>query len=277
MPGSDQPTEHEWVQLNVALSRRDGGPLKSARCVFGALRPLMDEWRREGALSQFYFTRKPPDLRLRFRGPDCRAAVLAGTTATLYSLQCEGAVERFFTSVYEPEVNLFGGPAGMELVHAYFDADTSSWLEMDGLWACNQARLTPETLTCVVTDHLLRLALGDRSEIWDVWCTVLSMAGERPATDGKSVLPTPSKLITTISAAEEDVLRRYREHNTLLARGLTVTYNRGELQCGLRALLTWVAIFHFNRYGLDASRLVDAATAMAREWNPHRIARPTEL
>ncbi len=277
MLGSDEPDAHQWVQLNVALSRPDGGALKSARRVFAALRPLIDEWRREGTLSQFYFTRKPPDLRLRFRGPRCRSTVLAGTVATLYSLQRDGAVERFFSSVYEPEMNLFGGPAGMELVHAYFDADTCCWLEMDGLWAGNQARLTPEALTCAVTDHLLLLTLGDRSEIWDVWCTVLSMAGGRPAADAESELPTRSKLMTRVSATEQDVLRRYREHNTSLALGLTVTYNRGELQCGLRALLTWVAIFHFNRYGLGASRLADAAAAMARDWNPHRIARTTDL
>lgn len=267
MRGHGEP--HPWVQLNVALSRPDGQALTSARRVFAALAPLVDAWRRDGKLSQLYFMRKPPDLRLRLRGPQPAVDLLPGAIGALEQLRRDGAVERFFESVYEPEAHLFGGPDAMELVHAYFDADTRGWLTLDRLWASGPSLLTPEILACAVIDDLLQLALGDRSEIWDVWCNLA--AGGVPAID-VPVPPSP-ELLGRLALAERTVLEHYFAHNSQLARGLATLHDSGRLSCGLRALLTQVALFHFHRYGLDAAEQAAMAGAMQRKWNPHSARR----
>jgi hypothetical protein len=55
-----------WAQMNVALERKTGDALPSARALFSRLSPTIARWRKENTLEHFFFMRKPPDVRLRF-------------------------------------------------------------------------------------------------------------------------------------------------------------------------------------------------------------------
>lgn len=261
-------TECRWLQLNVALSRRDGDALGRARAVFAALTPQLAARRVAGDLDAFFFMRKPPDLRLRFGGPDPRAAMARELTRTLDGLREQGIVERFFVSVYEPEVRLFGGPEAMALVHEHFDADTTAWLELDGLRATGRASLPPELIACAVMNELFTLLL-DATETWDAWCNLATVVGE-PATAGPACdrPPMPRALRTEATAGERRVLDEYRRCNERLAGGLAALRDGGRLDCGLRGMLPFVALFHLHRHGLDGSKQASIAEAMRRAWNP---------
>lgn len=261
-----------WLQMNVALERRDGQALPSARAVFGGLAPLLAQWRRERAVSCWYFMRKPPDLRLRFQGPAPDADVVPALAALLRRLRRQGFVRRFFPSVYEPETFQFGGPEAMRLVHAHFAADSAAWLAMDQLWAAGRASLTPEALTLAVINDLLCRTLGDGAEVWDVWCNLaqrlppLSANQQPPELDIFGL----GELLAEASPAEAAILRRYARANERLAVGLLRVWSRGRLLCGLRGIFPFVALFHFHRYGLPGSAQAALAAAMVEAFSPKR-------
>jgi thiopeptide-type bacteriocin biosynthesis protein len=267
-----------WVQVNVALERRGGPALPSARAVFDGLAPFLARWRRERAVTCWYFMRKPPDLRLRFRGPALERDVAPAVTALLARLRRQGFVRRSFSSVYEPETWQFGGPEAMRLVHAHFAADSTAWLAMDRLWAADRAALMPQALTLAVVNDLLCRTLEGRAEVWDVWCNLAQQlpppADQEPP--GWAIFGL-CELLPAVSPAEATIVRRYARANAALGAGLLRICSRGRLRCGLRAILPFVAQFHFHRYGLDGSTQAALAAAMVQAFSPKRGMRGVEV
>ncbi|GAA4402863.1 hypothetical protein GCM10023168_13800 [Fodinibacter luteus] len=282
-----------WVQLNIGLSRADGPVLEQARRVFDAVVPQLDEARAQGDLGRFHFMRKPPDIRLRLEGPAPREHVLPKVEATLRRLREAGSVTAFAAGIYEPETRLFGGTRSMSLVHDYFDVDSRSWVDHDRLERLGATRLSADDLTARVVNDLFARTLDDRGEVWDTWCNVRQVVGDpvdegqasgaQPVAGnsadaaGRDPDPVPAgvalgglveELDDGASAGEQELLRRYRTANTRLATGLRGLAHHGELECGLRVLLPFVAVFHFHRFGLDRRRQAVQAQAMAQAWDP---------
>jgi thiopeptide-type bacteriocin biosynthesis protein len=262
----------DWVQFNVALVRESGPALASARRVFGALGPLLDDFRTDGGLQRFHFMRKPPDVRLRLEGPAPHDDLVPAIEVLLRGLAADGAVADFFTSVYEPETRLFGGPRAMSLVHDYFEVDSRAWMDHDRLQAAGAARLTVDDLTTAVLNELFALTLDDRGEVWDTWCNVRTVIGGEigALTPDPITAQFPAGLAKVASIAERAILDRYGSANRHLATGLRDLWGSGQLDCGLRGMLPFVGIFHYHRYGLDAHRQVAQAVAMAGAWDPRQ-------
>lgn len=262
--------ESRWLQINVGLVRGKAGALASARALFDELEPIVRACRRDRRVSRFFFVRKPPDLRLRFLGPDPERDLAPEIGKRLALLKRRGHVTRHFRSVYEPEIRQFGGPEATDRVHAHFDCDTRGWLAFDGLEAAGKRTVPPETLTLAVMNDLFLATLGCPSEVWDVWENVVRAAGV--AEGATPAIPAfgLDEILAGLDPAQARIARAYQRGNGLLARGLQRAWNRGRLECGLRAILPFVAMFHFNRHGFDGARYGPLVRAMARAWNPKR-------
>ena len=263
-------TRGGWLQLNVALARHEGQALPSARALFGHLAPLVARYRRQRRLRWFLFIRKPPDVRLRFRGPDLEADLAPELRRVLAGLRRRGHLTRFFSSVYEPEARQFGGPEAMTHVHAYFDADTAAWIALDRLAERGARAISTETLNVAVLNDLFWRTLGDSSEVWDVWGNLFQLLGAPAGPPGATVadLVAPGGLLVMASRGEIGVIRRYERANRALAAGLLRVWNRGRLGHGLRAILPFVALFHFNRHGVDGGRQAPLVRSMMAAWSP---------
>jgi len=260
-----------WLQWNVALARPGGQALPSARALFRDLAPLVARHRRERRLRWFLFIRKPPDVRLRFLGPDPEADLAPELRRVLSGLRRAGHVTRFFPSIYEPETRQFGGPEAMAHVHAYFDTDTAAWIALDRLAERGLRTVMPATWHVAVLNDLFYRTLEDRSEVWDVWANLFTVLGapEAPAA-GATELVFPGGLRATAGAGDGRVLRRYEVANRRLAGGLRRVWSRGRLGCGLRALLPFVALVHFNRHGVVGERQAPLVRGMMAAWSPKR-------
>jgi len=270
-----EPIERRWVQVNVELCRSDNQALQSARAVFSRLEPLVARWRANGLIDCFYFMRKPPDLRLRFCGRD-PDRLLAELASALIELRSASAIERFFRSAYEPEERLFGGPEAMAAIHEHFDADTTAWMLLDQLRQEGRAVLAPELLACAVINDLCTRLL-DADETWDVWCNITTLVGSaQPIPSVGSGIPLLATLGTCLGIEERRVSDLYRLANQRLSDALTSVWNAGQLKCGLRGVLTYLALFFFHRHGLGGEMQAAAAAAMSRAWNPHRSLRGGE-
>lgn len=247
-----------WHQHNVALKRlADGSAMESVRAVFGALEPAMAKWREDGRLERFFFMRKAPDLRLRFFGADELADELSALFRTLAE---RGAIERSFTSHYEPETARFGGPPAMNAAHAWFDVDTRAWWRLDQLESRGVASLDKMLLAGAVANDLVCRVLPDTSEAWGVWRSYAS-AYALEAEEGDTSLLTADLdgLESTVGPELRPVLAQYRDANRELASELTRLLSRGELEAGLRSILIGVVMFHLNRHGfapVEHARLV---------------------
>ena len=265
-PDASRPAR-AWIQVNARLARPGGAALPSARALFRELETVLPRWRRERLVSHCFFQRKPPDLRLRFRGP--RDALLARLHPMMARMTAEGHVIRSFDSVYEPEARQFGGPNAMRHVHAYWSADSGLWITLDRLMEAGSVRIPHATLMIAALNDLFGRTLNDGGEVWDTWCNLLVLLRDEGAVP-ISAAPPPmlDALVATASEAEGAILDGYRHANMRLAAGLIGTWEQGRLRCGLRAILPYAAMFTLNRHGFDQAAATTIARAMAAAWNP---------
>jgi thiopeptide-type bacteriocin biosynthesis protein len=263
-------SREQWIQANVALSRRPDA-LTSARAVFAKLSERLPQWRRQRRVTCVFFTRKPPDLRLRLRVAGTSKQVRAELLAMLRGLRRAGALTRFFFSVYEPEIHLFGGLAAMQLVHRHFDADTIGWMELDKLAQAGQrTTLAPDAISNAVLNDLFVRTIADRFEVWDVWRNLAALNdAQRFGCNEPFVANDIASLLPRLSVTEARTLHRYARANSALADGLRRLNDGGRLHVGLRGLLPFIAMFHLNRHGYDQARQANLTLAMCRAWDPH--------
>jgi thiopeptide-type bacteriocin biosynthesis protein len=258
---------HEWLQLNVALARRDGSALSSARFI---LRDVEGAFPREGrGATLFFFQRKPPDLRVRFF--DARERLLRRLRPLMSRARSEGHIVRSFHSVYEPEYRQFGGRACMRSVHAFWSADALAWIAMDRLIERGAFAIPHATLIASVLDDLFWRVLTDGGEVWDTWCNLVALLQGNVATgEVPAIPPTLETISGAVSGAEAELVARYQQANAALANGLSRAWQAGRMESGVRSILPYVALFTLNRHGFDQARAAALAGAMAAARNPNQ-------
>jgi thiopeptide-type bacteriocin biosynthesis protein len=258
--------DQHWIQLNVGLARRGGLALPAARAVFDEFAPLVEQWRAARELQWFFFMRKPPDIRLRFRVPtshDIRPAL----DAAIARLQREGRVTTFFYSSYEPETERFGGPDGMRSVHAYFDVDTRAWLHLDALERQERRRLAPERLLpALVHDLFLRGAAGHDHLLAASWRSLANEIATPTVPSPPAMAPAALDELSAVVGPgdEHECLACFAQANARLADELVELAGRDRLARSISDVLAAAALFSFHRHGFSGERsapLVAAAMA----------------
>jgi thiopeptide-type bacteriocin biosynthesis protein len=257
----ERRAERDWYQVRVEF------PDWSTAEAVGATRlgPSLDRLAEHGSLGSWWFLRKHPCWRLRLRGADTEAV-----DHLLDELTADGVIARWWPTVYEPETAAFGGPAGMDIVHDLFCADSLGVLD----YARHDAPgLGRRELSILLLSELLRAAGLDQFECGDVFDRVARLR------------PTPADATRIEQLAENvRVLLSIQDlpDSELFASGGPVAHAapwlaafltagrrlgdaaaQGCLDRGVRAMLTHVVIFHWNRFGLSATSqgvLAGAAT-----------------
>lgn len=248
-----------WMQVNVALTRTDGTIGENSRRLLQAVERQRESWRQAKGLRRFFFMRKTPGLRLRFLAGEDIADDLR---ELLDRLTREGIVDTWFRSVYEPETDRFGGAAGMDAAHAWFDADTTQFLVLDRLRLEGRALLPPEILCRWVASDLVGTLVPDRAEAGALWRLYRSSLAATPIEDPSTVLPSIESQPSAPSPEEVLVLEAYGKANRELAQEITRIHGRGELAAGLRSVLSALILFHFHRHGLALSSHLRIASSM---------------
>lgn len=245
--------EHAWYQVRVQF------PDWSHAETVGAttLGPALDRLHRDGATAGWWFLRKHPCWRLRLLGADT-----AAVDQMLDQLTDTGVIERWWPTVYEPETAAFGGPVGMDTVHDLFCADSAGVLDYLRQDAPGLGR---RELSILLLSGMMRAAGLDTFECGDVFDRVARL---RPApTDadtartGKLVddlrvlLSIPDPVDSELFTPGGPVAHAAQWLGALRAAGEQLGHDAGDgrLDRGLRAILTHVVIFHWNRLGLSAT------------------------
>jgi thiopeptide-type bacteriocin biosynthesis protein len=243
--------EDAWYQVRIQF------PDWSAAEEIGATRlgPALDGLATEGAVTDWWFLRKYPCWRLRLPG-----ANTAAVNRMLDELTDSGAIQRWWPTVYEPETAAFGGQAGMDTVHDLFCADSAGVLDYLRHDAPGLGR---RELSILLLNGLMHAAGLDTFECGAVFDRVARL---RPApadaarigtlADNVRVLLSipnlgASELFTPGGPAAHAApwLAAFRSIGHKLGHDAA----EGHLDRGLRAILTHVVIFHWNRFGLSAT------------------------
>jgi thiopeptide-type bacteriocin biosynthesis protein len=197
----------------------------------------------------------------------------------LGELTSSGAIARWWPTVYEPETAAFGGPTGMETAHDLFCADTRGVLDYLRREAPGLGR---RELSILLLSGLLRTSGLDLFECGDVFDRVARLRPAPADADAARIERLATKVRVLLSISD-------LPHSELFTAGGPVAYAapwlaafqtagrqlrdaaaRGRLERGVRAVLTHMLIFHWNRFGLSAASQGILARAATTALLPRR-------
>ncbi|MFW6724770.1 thiopeptide-type bacteriocin biosynthesis protein [Streptomyces sp. MAR4 CNY-716] len=225
--------------------------------------------RHEESISQWWYIRKHPCWRLRLLGhPESQAHAELGSR--LDDLAATGHLSRWWPGIYEPETAAFGGTVGMLSAHTLFSADSHHILALPGRTDMPVGRREISALLCTV---MMRAAGLECQEQGDVWDRVITEE-HRSATQN-----IPHKRLTELTRqirqilssdtssqgpvfGEEGVLHAifdWAEAFRRAGNALREANISGSLHRGIRRILAYHIIFHWNRLGLS----IEAQSALA--------------
>jgi thiopeptide-type bacteriocin biosynthesis protein len=242
-------SETRWFHARIGFASWDSSEQVMAHVVG----PRLDELTASGGANGWWFVRKHPHWRIRVLDADrAQAGDLLGKLAS------DGTIASWQHGIYEPETHAFGGPAGMDIAHRFFRADSQGVLD----YARHQGTaLGRRELSVLLISAMLVAARLDWFERGDVFGQV---AGLRPAPpDGSAgqMDRLTAQLLTLLRAPAACVIAgELRPPGTgwLAAfqdagRQLAQAADDDVLTRGLRAILAHMVIFHWNRLGLPAA------------------------
>ncbi|MFI0941913.1 thiopeptide-type bacteriocin biosynthesis protein [Streptomyces sp. NPDC021020] len=220
--------------------------------------PLLLAAEAGDAIDGWWYTRKYPCWRLRLREQH-RFAALPYVRAGLDRLVDEGHLHRWWPGIYEPETPAFGGAAGMSAAHGLFVADSREIqrLSQHGTLALGRRELS--VLLCTI---LMRAAGLEWYEQGDVWHRVITADHRSSLTDvPPEVLDARTAEIRSLLLADTAALlthagplrpvtawaAAFRDTGLSLAQSV----QQGTLERGLREVLSYHVLFHWNRLGLS--------------------------
>jgi thiopeptide-type bacteriocin biosynthesis protein len=260
----ERRVEKQWYQLHVQFP--DWNTAEAA-CA-SRLGPRLDQLQTGGALAGWWFLRKHPCWRLRLHAVDATAV-----DHVLDELTAAGVLTRWWPTIYEPETTAFGGPGGMHAIHDLFYADSRGVLDYARRRAPGLGR---RELSILLINGLLHAAGLDWFERGDVFDRVAHLRPAPPEADTvridaltmnmRTLLAVPAQADSALFALGGPATFAAPWRAAFIATGhrLAEAAARGRLDRGLRAILTHVLIFHWNRFGLSATTqaiLARAATA----------------
>lgn len=263
----ERRAEHEWFQVRIRFA--DWNAAKEI-CA-GVLLPRLDRLEQTGAITGWWFLRKHPCWRIRVRGVSpCTPA--QSVAPVLDELAAAGHIWPWQPTIYEPEVAAFGGNVGVNAVHGLFCADSRSVLEYITHPTPGLGRRELSILLCAA---MMRAAGLDPFECGDVFDRVTRLRPrltaeaapkiEKLAADVGRLLRVPVSADSVLFAPGGPAHQARPWLNAFEAAGRTLgeAAASGTLERGLRAILTHILIFHWNRLGLSATQqsiLARAAT-----------------
>ena len=249
------PAAGHWEQFELGLRRdAEGSALAAARAVFAALVPVLDDRHAQRRLHGWFFMRKPPDVRLRLWLPDDGADVVAEVEARLWAPAAARHLRLQRRGRYRPETDRFGGPAAMDLAHAWFHVDSRLWWHLQAPMpapADSGVRLLPAVL-----QDLFRRCCGERGHLaaWRELAALVRDAGRtgerRPAATATAAMLAEAPADTR----ERFALACWQDASRRLAAALPDALQAVAGGRTAAQVAATIGLFACNRHGLSGER-----------------------
>ncbi|MFQ6148586.1 methyltransferase, FxLD system [Streptomyces seoulensis] len=244
-----------WQQHNITFVDRE----IARRTIAERLGPALIEAEADGQLTGWWFMNKQP-WPLRYLADQPSPAV----ESLLSDLIGDGVAVSCLPSIYEPEVDAFGGPEAMDAAHELFHRDSRHLLT----YQPSPMHLGRRETAVLLASAMMRGAGLDWFEQGDVWAKVAALRPTTapPAERAAELAPAMRKLMTADTHSlclQRGPLHSHEKWGAAFERTgamLADLAARGTLTRGLRAVIAHHVIFHANRAGL----LRDDQSALSR-------------
>ena len=253
--------EH-WLQVGVMVN-----PKRTDVLLATHLLPVVERWLERGVVRDFFFMRKPPGVRLRFCHAGSSPQLRQELDAFLRTATDRSWIAGYELGLYEPETHQFGGQRGIELYHQHATADSIACLRARKLLDAGTAVADAPLLSLLMLNQVCSRVVGDNWELWDAWCN-LSLTGRtlpEPARGAAAkelaarrdvlveIVHEPARFIAELSAGEQALLRDHATAHDAWIRNVRDAVKREQLLWGMREILPFYAIFHWNRFGFSTA------------------------
>ncbi|MFI1013047.1 thiopeptide-type bacteriocin biosynthesis protein [Streptomyces sp. NPDC020965] len=239
-----------WRQLYIQFT-----DWAEAEQTAAGLVPVLDLAEHDGLITGWWFIRKHPCWRMRLLLPDGKQ-IPPAIPAALDELTADGRAERWWPGVYEPETAAFGGDTSMAIAHTLFHADSRAILTTPH---GDLGRRERSLLLCAT---LMRAAELEWYEQGDVWHRVSQERPLPPNVPPAKIHSMTADLRPLLLADTSPAGAMLQSDLTLkpatdwvhafrrAGRDLGVANSAGALDRGLRHVVAYHVIFHWNRIGL---------------------------
>ena len=250
-----------WLQTHIEFTAWD----QAHRYAADELAPELDNLCATGFARRWWFIRKHPRWRIRVQAasPQHRPELAARLDRIWADLTDTGAISAWQPTVYEPETLAFGGTSGMRVAHELFSADSRTAL--DHLTRTDPPLGIRETsiLLCTRLFHAANLEWFEMGDAWHRIERLRPTPAEAPP-ERLTALAKDIKPLLSIGTgphaelfADRSPLHPYARWAAAFADAgatLRTLADAGDLQRGLRSVLAYHVIFHWNRIGLSAQQ-----------------------
>ncbi|WP_431884236.1 thiopeptide-type bacteriocin biosynthesis protein [Micromonospora gifhornensis] len=241
----------QWYQVRVEFT--DWSTAETIAVT--SLGPGLDHLVTMGACGGWWFLRKYPCWRIRFAD-----AHVDAVNHVLDDLTAAGEIAKWWPSLYEPETAAFGGTSGIRIVHDLFCADSRGILTY---LRQPQPALGRRELSLLLLGGLLQAAGLDWFERGDVFARVAQLRPIDDITDTRihaltaslrgllAIAPDTDNALFAASGVVPSAAPWHAAY-AHAGRALAAAATAGTLHRGLRAVISHIVIFHWNRLGLPA-------------------------
>jgi thiopeptide-type bacteriocin biosynthesis protein len=267
-----------WIQINIALKEEQWIQL-----MVGDFQDRIQLWLVADSSRACFFVNKAPGIRLRIVAS--KTTDIEEITRLLDKMAADHSILSWTDGAYEPEAFQFGGELGLALAHEYFCVESMAVMAFHRIFAAGKNSIRPEQFSVLLIDALLRSAVEDEAEIWDVWCKMeLTGRLDRAAIQKYSATPQNSGVLTqrrsrgqlraihfgerSVSEPEHTLIESYRPQASLIGRKLHDLGQTGQLLWNTRHILPFWIIFHWNRMRFSFQAQKRMATYMVRLYSP---------
>ncbi|MFH8466025.1 thiopeptide-type bacteriocin biosynthesis protein [Streptomyces sp. NPDC017991] len=223
--------------------------------------PLLGTLQERGTISLWWFIRKHPCWRLRVHGgPETQVHAELGTR--LDELVKEGHLTRWWPGIYEPETAAFGGASGMMNAHLLFAADSTQILTLHSRTDVHLGRRELSALLCTVMMRAAGLEWLEQGDVWDRVINEEHRTSTGKVLEGRlgGMTRQIRELLVSDTAPDGPVFgdggplhplaewaAAFHRTGNALKEGVAF----GSLDRGIRRVLAYHVIFHWNRLGLS--------------------------
>jgi thiopeptide-type bacteriocin biosynthesis protein len=250
-----------WVQVGASFA----GARRADAFMRERVLPRVEAWLQAGRVSRFFYMWKPPGVRLRFCVPRPTAGFERELTALLSGARRARLITRHEYGLYDAETYQFGGEAGIDLYHRHATIDSIAVLRLKDLLHRGRAEADASSLSLVLLSSVFSQVTGDAWELWDVWSNMrltgrsFELTAEQRAIAREQMkqnqvvlrraVLAPDAFVAGLSKEERQIVADYRRGHAKWAAGVKQAIRRRQLLFGIRKVLPFYAIFHWNRFG----------------------------
>ncbi|MER5301324.1 thiopeptide-type bacteriocin biosynthesis protein [Streptomyces lasiicapitis] len=242
-----------WQQLYIQFADWS----KAEQVVTDHLVPVLSRSQADDHITGWWFIRKHPCWRVRILPSTSTEPVPPSITDALDQLAAAGLLT-WWLGTYEPETAAFGGTTSMAIAHTLFCADSHATLTMP------HGALGRRELSVLLCSTLMRAAGLEWYERGDVWHRITRDRPLPEDTDPVRIRSLARQLFPLLLADTSPSAPLLQSDQALRPASAWVAAFRdagkalgnasrsGTLDRGLRHVIAYHAIFHWNRLGLPA-------------------------